>query len=169
MESLLEKILKFIIAPLISKEKTKEKSFSKRAIIDAGMKDGNGYLTPLYADVTITLRPASSYSDNTIINFSSNTGKGYFNLNMEKMRKDLIEEQKTQKTDKERNRALEDLDKRIEEDSKLYRPEEEYEEEPLPTPPPPIPAKDIPAEPSSHYNNGDYIAYGKNGDVFGGE
>lgn len=122
---------------VISKEKTKEKSSSKRAIIDAGRKDGSGYLTPLYADVTITLRPASSYSDNTIINFSSNTGKGYFNLNMEKMRKDLIEEQKTQKTDKERNRILEDSNKRIEEDNNIFRPEEDYEEEPLPTSPPP--------------------------------
>ncbi len=47
---------------------------------------GGGELTPLYADVTITLRPASSYSDKSIINFSSNLGKGRFNFDMTMMR-----------------------------------------------------------------------------------
>ena len=68
----------------IDKVRTREKSFSKITELNAGKNDGNGYLTPLYADVTITLRPASSYSDNTIINFSSNTGKGYVDMEMEK-------------------------------------------------------------------------------------
>ena len=71
----------------------------------------SGYLTPLYADVTITLRPASSYSDNTIINFSSNAGRGYINKEMEKMRRDLIDDQKRKKkaAEAERNKIMGDL------------------------------------------------------------
>lgn len=62
---------------------------SKREIGDTG----KGELTPLYADVTITLRPASSYSDNTIINFSSNKGSGKFMYTAAKMRNSLLQKE----------------------------------------------------------------------------
>lgn len=52
---------------------------------------GEGELTPLYAEVTISLRPASSYSDNTIINFSSNKGSGKFMYADAKMRNSLLQ------------------------------------------------------------------------------
>lgn len=52
-----------------------------------------GELTPLYADVTITLRPASSYSDNAIINFSSNKGRGKFDYSMAQMRNSQLQKE----------------------------------------------------------------------------
>ena len=50
-----------------------------------------GELTPLYADVTISLRPASSYSDTSIIKFSSNMGCGRFNYSQAKMRNESLQ------------------------------------------------------------------------------
>ena len=58
-------------------------------------------LTPLYADVSISLRPASSYSDQSIIHFSSNGGKGKANSNIAKLRDESLQREKMKKREKE--------------------------------------------------------------------
>ena len=50
-----------------------------------------GGLTPLYADVTINLRPATNYSDNSIIHFSSNKGLRKVSQEIAKLRNDELE------------------------------------------------------------------------------
>ena len=56
-----------------------------------------GFLTPLYADVIINLRPASSYSDNSLINFSSNFGSGKFEYLQAKMRNNQLWKEREKK------------------------------------------------------------------------
>ena len=72
-----------------------------------------GQLTPLYADVTISLRPASHYTDNAIINFSSNKRTGEIAYNMTKIRNESlrteVEKKKEKETDSFKNqKSLED-------------------------------------------------------------
>ena len=60
-----------------------------------------GGLTPLYADVTINLRPATNYSDNAIIHFSSNKGLGKVNQEIAKLRNDKLEKEVNKKKEAE--------------------------------------------------------------------
>lgn len=60
-----------------------------------------GQLTPLYADVTISLRPASHYTDNAIINFSSNKRTGEIAYNMTKVRNESLRTEIEKKKEKE--------------------------------------------------------------------
>lgn len=60
-----------------------------------------GGLTPLYADVTINLRPATNYSDNAIIHFSSNKGLGKVNQEIAKLRNDKLEKEVEKKKEAE--------------------------------------------------------------------
>lgn len=69
-------------------------------IIDS---EHEGQLTPLYADVTISLRPASHYTDNAIINFSSNKRTGEIAYNMTKVRNESLRTEIEKKREKETN------------------------------------------------------------------
>lgn len=112
-------------------------------------KEGTGEneITPLYADVTITLRPASSYSDNTIINFSSNNGRGRINRDLVKMRNSALQKeiQKKQEKVREEDKEIQRMNRNILEDSELYIPTDEEMLE----------LQEISLnEPSSQYNTG---------------
>lgn len=56
-----------------------------------------GGLTPLYADVSISLRPASSYSDQSIIHFSSNGGMGRIGSEIAELRNQSLQKVKDKK------------------------------------------------------------------------
>lgn len=139
-----------------TRKSTKNNTYSgksKRTYKFDEMGTGENEITPLYADVTISLRPASSYSDTTIINFSSNNGRGRINRDLVKLRNDALQKEIQKKQEKVSELAR--MNKNIEEDRELYRPPEEEEDIPL-------------NAPSSQYNTGQDVMWGKNGDIFGG-
>lgn len=63
--------------------------------------DTEGGLTPLYADVTINLRPATNYSDNAIIHFSSNKGLGKIEQDIASLRNQKLGKEIIKKREKE--------------------------------------------------------------------
>lgn len=56
------------------------------------------HLTPLYADVVLTLKPATNYTDDTIIKFSSNHGKGYIDKEIAKLRNDALKREEIKRS-----------------------------------------------------------------------
>lgn len=90
-----------------------------------------GGLTPLYADVTINLRPATNYSDNAIIHFSSNKGLGKVNQEIAKLRNDKLEKEVKKKKEAESQENI-DYKKRLDAQKEFYlkyETEEEIEDE----------------------------------------
>lgn len=70
----------------ISEFRTEDSDYDPLSLIKKNLVDNEGGLTPLYADVTISLRPASHYTDNSIIHFSSNKGRGKIELEIADLR-----------------------------------------------------------------------------------
>ena len=123
-------------------------------------KEGTGEneITPLYADVTISLRPASSYSDNTIINFSSNNGRGRVNRDLVKMRNSALQKEIQKKQEKATlEKKTSDILKEFREnDQKNFEIDEDYD----------IIDMTLEEEPSLNYMTGDQMIKNLNLDRF---
>ena len=120
-----------------TKKIIKEKTFSGKEVLTERIdtvKESD--LTPLYADVTINLRPATNYSDNAIIHFSSNKGLGKLNQEIVALRDDKLKKQVEKKREAESQEII-DYKKRLEAQEAYakkefylkYETEEEIEDE----------------------------------------
>lgn len=93
---------------------------SKRTYVyDDDKRTGENEITPLYADVTISLRPASSYSDNTVINFSSSNGRGRINRDLVKMRNNALQKEIQKKKEKASSSKI--LKEKMNKESTTYK------------------------------------------------